>query len=73
MFDSWFSGSGPDESGLGPDLDSAIGSGLGSGLSYESSFGSRSELDFGSAWGSGKVQNFAHDYKRQMYSQRSVC
>lgn len=55
MFEDWFSGSGPDGSGLSSELSSDLGSGFSSGVRSESSFASGSGLDFGSAWGSGEV------------------
>jgi len=59
MFDEdWFSGSGPDGSGVSSGRSYDLGSGFSSGFSPESSFASGSGLDFGSAWGSGEVYIF---------------
>lgn len=71
MFDHWFSGSGPNGSGLSSELTSEFGSDLGSVFSSESSSVSGSGLDFVSAWGSGEVYCLLW-HKRQKYSQKPV-
>lgn len=51
MFEDWFSGSGPDGSGLSSEFSAVLSSDV------SSSFGSGS--DFESAWGSGEVYSTA--------------
>ena len=75
MFEEWFSGSGSEASGLSSELFSDLGSGFSSGFTSDTSFAPGSGLDFGSAWGSGKVYCLClldkpANNKRQKYSQK---
>lgn len=79
MFDeNWFSGSGPEGSGLGSGLSYDLGSGFSSGFSPKSSFASGSGPDFGSAWGSGEVYfsgllgELANNKKAELQSKACV-